>query len=229
VRVRAALLVVVAACHHATPATPTTGGIAGLVRDQDSGTALARARLAIQRDGTLKPALIATGYDGTYALARLVPGRYDVTASYGGVTVDMRGVGVTAGHVVAVDLDLPLGRPFEEHLDFGDPRVGDVRHYQPLHADPATGAIEGTITDVATRERVGGSVVTATSPALPQAVQVITDDRGRFTIADLPPGTYSVSAYYTIQHHGTISVEHNLIPVRGGETAVVPLFIETQQ
>jgi hypothetical protein len=230
VRVRAALLVVVAGCHHpAMPAAPTTGAISGLVRDQDSGAAIARAQLAVRRDGELNPALIATGDDGTYALERLAPGRYDVTASYAGVTVDVRGIGVIAGHDVAVDIDLPLGQPVEEHLDFGDPHEGEVRHYRPPHANPATGAIEGTVTDAATRERVPGSVVTTTSPALPQAVQVITDDRGRFTIGDLPPGTYSVSAYYTVQRHGTISVEHNLIPVRGGETAVVPLFVETQQ
>ncbi|HTJ41251.1 MAG TPA: carboxypeptidase-like regulatory domain-containing protein [Kofleriaceae bacterium] len=227
---RLALLIVIAGCHHGSvPAAPTTGAIAGLVRDQDTGTAIARAQLAIQRDGTLTPALVTSGDDGLYDLDHLAPGRYDVTATYAGVTLEIRGVTVTAGHVVACDVDLALGRPEAQHVDFGDAHEGDVRHYTPANADPKAGALEGTVTDSATRERVPGAIVTATSPALTQAMQVITDDRGRFTIAALPPGTYSVSAYYTVAKHGTISVEHNLIPVRGGETAVVPLFVETEQ
>lgn len=227
----ALIFLAAAACHHGHvgPPAPTTGAIAGLIRDRDSGQALPKAALAIQKDGELDPLLIDAGPDGAYEAPRLPPGRYDVTASYAGVTVDVRGVTVTAGHTAAVDLDLRLGQPVVEHVDYGDPHEGDVRTYRAPGADPTTGALEGTVADAATRERVPGAVVTATSPALRDAVQVITDDRGRYTIAPLAPGTYSVSAYYTVAHHATIQVERNQIPVHGGETAVVPLFVETQQ
>jgi hypothetical protein len=229
VRVRAALLILVAAaCHPPAPPRPTTGAIAGHIRDQDTGTALPRAELAIQRDGELRPALVTADDAGAYALERLPPGSYDVTATYAGVTVEVSKVVVTAGHRIAVDLDLPLGRPETHHIDFGDLHAGDVRVYHPPHADPTTCALEGTVTDVVSHERVVGAVVTATSPALPQAIQVVTDDDGRFTIPRVPPGRYSVSAYYTVESHGTISVEHNLIDLAGGETAAVPLYLETQ-
>ena len=230
VRVRAAVLILAAAaCHAPAPPAPTTGAIVGQVRDQDTGTTLPRAQIAVKADGALEPALATTGDDGGYAIDRLRPGRYEVTASYAGVTLDVSAVIVAAGHATAVDLDLALGRPEAHHLDFGDPHAGDIRIYRPPHADPAKGALEGTVTDAATHERVPGAVVTATSPAMPQAVQVVTDDRGHFAIPDVPPGQYSVSAYYEIAHHGTISVEHNLIQLAGGETVVVPLFVETER
>ena len=231
-RVRAAVLILAAAaCHPPAPPAPTTGAITGLVRDEDTGTALPRAQLAIRKDGALSPALVTTDDEGAYQIERLPPGRYDVTASYAGVTVDERAVIVSAGHATAVDLDLALGRPETHHIDFGDPhgtatcattaRRTPIRRRARSRAPSPTGAV--------THERVAGAVVTATSPALAQAVQVITDDRGRFTVPDVPPGQYSVSAYYEIAHHGTISVEHNLIQVAGGETAVVPLFVETER
>ena len=228
-RVRAAVLILVAAaCHPPAPPRPTTGAIAGRIRDQDTGTALARAALAIQRDGELRPTALTAGDDGAYVLDRLPPGTYDVTATYAGVTVEVHPIAVAAGRRIAVDIDVPLGRPEVHHVDFGDLHAGDLRVYHPPNADPKTCALEGTVADVATRERVPGAIVTATSPALPQAIQVVTDDEGRFTIPGVPPGRYSVSAYYTVEGHGTISVERNLIDVTGGETAAVPLFLETQ-
>jgi hypothetical protein len=229
--VRAAvLLVVAAACHRgAPPPAATTGAIAGKLRDEDTGTAIASATLAIQRDGTLRPITVISSPEGTYELLRLAPGRYDVTATYAGVTIDVHGVVVAAGRTVDVDLDLPLGRPEARHLDFGDPREGDIHHYRLPKADTAVGVIEGTVTEASTRERVVGAVVTASSPAMAQAAQAVTDDHGHFELTGLPPGEYSVSAYYTVARHGTIQIEHHRVPVRGGEAAVVPLFVETQQ
>jgi hypothetical protein len=195
VRVRGAVLIVIAgvgaACHAPAPPAPTTGAIVGQVRDQDTGTTLARAQIAVREDGALQPALATTGDDGGYAIDRLRPGRYDVTASYAGVTLDVSAVTVVAGHATAVDLDLALGRPEAHHLDFGDPHAGDIRIYRPPHADPAKGALEGTVTDAATHERVPGAVVTATSPAMPQAVQVVTDAAASRSPTCLPASTRS--------------------------------------
>jgi hypothetical protein len=231
--VRAALivvLVVAAACHHAGgPPAPTTGTIGGKIRDQDTGTEIVNATIAIQREGTLRPTTAQSSIDGRYELARLPPGRYDVVATYAGVTIDVHGVALAAGRTVDVDLDLPLGRPEARTLEFGDPREDEIHHYRLPRADAAVGIIEGTVTETSTRERVAGAVVTASSPAMAQAAQAVTDDHGRFELAGLPPGEYSVSAYYTVARHGTIQVEHNRVPVRGGEAAVVPLLVETQQ
>jgi len=229
VRVRAAVLALaLAACHAPHPPAPTTGAIAGLVLDQRSGQPLGMASVAIAREGQLAPTVDKTGNDGAFLFPRLTPGRYDVTASYAGVVVQIAGVRVTAGRTTEVDARLLLGVPGTSHVDFGDSHEGDVLRFHPPHADPARGLLVGTVTDVATRERIVGTVVTATSPALPQAIQVITDDHGRFRFPDLPPGKYAVSAYYTVAHHATIEVKHE-VEVHGGEGVSVPLFIETEQ
>ena len=44
----------------------------------------------------------------------------------------------------------------------------------------------------------------------------------------MPPGTYGVSAYYTVAGHATIEVKHQVV-VHGGEGVEVPLFIETER
>jgi Carboxypeptidase regulatory-like domain len=227
--VRAAVLVLaLSACHPAHPRRPTTGAIAGLVLDQGSGQPIAMAALALARDGQLTPTLGKSGPGGAYRFPRLAPGRYALTASYAGVLVQTSGIRVHAGHTTEVDARLVLGTPGSIHVDFGDPHEGDVHRFHPPHADPRRGLLEGTVSDVATREAIVGTVVTATSPAVSQAIQVITDDHGRFRFGDLPPGTYAVSAYYTVAGHATIEVKHE-VAVHGGEGVSMPLFIETEQ
>lgn len=222
-----AITVCVAACHAAV-VRPTTGAIAGLCRDQSTGTAVASATLTLARDGALTSTQASSGLDGAFEIGKLPPGRYDLTATYAGQIVQIDHVDVGVGLTVEVDVDFTLGQPGTHRVDFGDAREGDLRTYRPPHADPATGAIEGTVTDAATRERAIGSVVTALA-ADGTATQVITDDHGRFIVPRLPPGTYAVSAYYTVASRGTIEVKRSAIPVTAGTTVVVPLFVELQQ
>ena len=221
--------VCVGACHPPQrPAAPTTGGIGGLVRDHDSGAAIAVATLAVVREGELEPETNKSLSDGSYLFTRLAPGRYTVTAHFAGATVEVSGVDVGAGHVTALDLALDLGRPEEQHLDYGNAKDGAIDHYKLAGGDPALGVLEGTVTDSATRERVPGAVVTATSPVLETAMQAITDDHGRFALPDLPPGSYAVSAYYSMAGHGQIEVKHTSVAVVGGEGVVVPLWVELE-
>ena len=54
----------------------------------------------------------------------------------------------------------------------------------------------------------------------------VTDDQGRFRVDNLPPGTYEVSANYTVVRRGQLELRRNNIVVVGGETVVVPLWLE---
>jgi hypothetical protein len=59
----------------------------------------------------------------------------------------------------------------------------------------AVGALAGAVID----ERcglIGGATIIARSKELPGGSAQITDEHGRFVLADLPPGRYVVSAYY---------------------------------
>lgn len=226
-RVILAISVGLAACHPAIR-RPTQGAIAGLCRDESTGTPVASATLSVARGGQLTSIQRTSGIDGTYRIDPLPPGEYDLNATYAGQIVTIGHIGVTAGHTAEVDVEFTLGKPEPRHLDFGDAHEGDLRRYRPPHADPFTGILEGTVTDAATRERAIGSVVTATGPD-GTVTQAVTDDHGRFVIPGLAPGSYGISAYYTVANRGTIEVKRLAVPVSAGEAVVVPLFVELQQ
>ena len=221
-----AIAVCLMACHP-QPHRPTMGAIAGLCRDRSTGTAVASATLSLARDGALTSTQVTSDIDGAYRVEKLAPGRYDLSATYAGQIVTIDHIDVAVGVAVEVDVEFTLGEPGPHHIDFGDATEGDLRSYHPPNADPTTGVLEGTVTDAATRERAIGSVVTAIGPA-GAITQVVTDDHGRFVIPKLAPGAYGVSAYYTVANRGTIEVKRLAVPVRAGETVVVPLFVELQ-
>ena len=93
--------------------------------------------------------------------------------------------------------------------------------------DAAHAIIEGTVNDTQTRERVAGAVVTAVAHG--DTEQTITDDQGRYRFPALRPGTYAVSAYYSISGRGQIEVRRGDITVAGAEAVIVPLWIEMMQ
>src|SRR5688572_27556754 len=58
------------------------------------------------------------------------------------------------------------------------------------------GAIRGTVADESSGIALGGVTVVATSPVLQGTQSDITDGRGSYRLADLPPGTYLLTFYY---------------------------------
>jgi uncharacterized protein (DUF2141 family) len=224
-----------AACRPPPVPRPTTGGIIGLVRDAATGESIAKAELVLRADGQLERGATAiTTAEGYYEFDDLAPGRYTITAHFAGETVEVTNIAITAGRGAPVDIAFELGRADRLTIDYGDPDDGAIRHYRPKAADPSTGIIEGTVTDAATRERVPGAVVTAIVMAADHAAsdadvqQSVTDDHGRFVFPRLEPGTYVVSAYYTIERRGQIEVQRNGLAVQAGEALVVPLWVELE-
>ena len=226
-RVRLAVLILLlAACGAATHhrPRPTTGAIAGLARDHDSGDPVAKAEIRIRAQGQLAPTSTVSNEHGLYDLDHLAPGRYQLTALFAGQPVDVVNIDVRAGETTYVDIVFTLGRPEPIRVDFGDPRQGAIDRYRPPSLPATRAIIEGTVNDTSTRERVAGAVVTAV--ANDQTEQTVTDEHGRFRFDDLPPGTYAVSAYYSIGGRGQIEVRRSDIAVAGAEAVIVPLWIE---
>ncbi len=80
-----------------------------------------------------------------------------------------------------------------------------------------TGAISGTVTDVATHTPIAGAHVSATSPS--QSVSGTTDAGGHFTFVSLAPDEFTVAAQQT----GYDSVSVSGIAVFADATQVVPI------
>jgi uncharacterized protein (DUF2141 family) len=213
------LLLLFAACGAAQHRKPTEGSIAGLVRDHASGEPVAMADIRAAGTST------HSGADGMYAIDHVKPGRYTVDATFAGQPIMIRNVDVRAGEATFVDITFTLGNPDPTIVDFGDPTQGEIKRYHPKQLSPTTALIEGTVTDVATRERVIGAVVTAERDA--QTLQTVTDDQGRYHFDSVMPGVYAVSAYYSVGGRGQIEVRRADIHVDGAERVEIPIWVET--
>jgi hypothetical protein len=161
---------------------------------------------------------------GAFEIDHLRPGRYSLTAEFAGQPIDVENIDVHGGGISIVDLTFTLGQPDPRHVDFGNPKDGEIEHFHPHQLARTVALVEGTVRDQGTRERVPGAVVTLDTGGL-AAAQGVTDDQGRFRF-ETAPGTYSVSAYYSIGGRGQIEVRRSGIHVGGAEGVLVPLWIE---
>jgi len=114
------------ACGAPQRARPTTGAIAGLTRDHDSGDPIARAEIRIRANATARQFATASSDLGRYDVDHLVPGRYHLTAAFAGQPLEVVNIDVRAGETTMVDLTFTLGRPDPIRVDFGDPRSGAI-------------------------------------------------------------------------------------------------------
>jgi outer membrane receptor protein involved in Fe transport len=89
--------------------------------------------------------------------------------------------------------------------------------------DSTTGAVRGLVRDQSNNEPVIGATVVASGPALQGTQATITDETGQYTIANLPPGTYSVVIYYADAQFSRTNVLVQL-----GKLAKVNININTQ-
>jgi uncharacterized surface anchored protein len=198
----------------------------GLARDHDTGDPVALAKIELR--GSVSRNTL-TSERGLYDLDHLVPGDYTLVATFAGQPYEVSHVAVHAGTVTPVDILFTLGRPDPIHVDYGSAKDSLIDRYRPKNLSDQVGTIEGTVNDTQTRERVVGAVVTAVAVVanadLPTQ-QTISDEHGRFKFEAVRPGTYSVSAYYSISGRGQIEVLRNGITVSGAEAVVVPLWIE---
>ena len=225
-----AVLVALAACGSTQHPVqqPKGGTIAGVARDHDSGDPVSKATVVVRLEGVLGQArTVTTDANGNYSVPNLPEGTYSLSASFAGQPISVEHVAVSHGHPAVVDLTFTLGRPDAVMVDFGNPKEGAIDRYRPPHHSQATGVIEGVVMDSGSRDRVPGAVVTATLGPDANALQGVTDDQGRYKFDDVQPGTYVVSAYYSIGGRAQIEIRRSDIAVAGGEGVIVPLWIES--
>ena len=226
---RFCVLVLLAACAATQPvARPTTGTIAGLARDHDSGDPVAKAEVVV-RAGT-RALTTVTSERGMFEIPKLAPGKYTLSAVFAGQPVDVTNIEVRAGTITTVDVDFTLGRPEPLQIDHAA-RGARIDRYRPTSLAASERAlIEGTVNDSTTRQRVAGAVITAVyNNDATTTQQTVSDDHGRYRFDALAPGVYSISAYYSIGGRGQIEVRRSGIEVARAEAVVVPLWIEMQR
>jgi hypothetical protein len=224
------LFVVLAACGAATTSTrpqARDGAIGGIARDHDSGDPIGSAAIRVT-GASAKPASTTTTREGLFGVDHLQPGRYRLDAEYDGQRVEIANIDVVLGEATVVDVTFSLGQPDPIVRDnAGDKLDSAIDRFAPTHHDARTGLIEGTVTDAATRRRVSGAIVTAILGGL--TLQAVSDDQGRFRFDSVAPGTYVVSAYYSVGGRGQIEVRRSDITVGAAEGVRVPLWVETAQ
>lgn len=227
---RFVVVVLLAACAATQPvARPTTGAIAGLARDHDSGDPVAKAEIVV-RGRTREPLATVTSERGIFEIPALPPGKYTLSAVFAGQPVEVTNIDVRAGTITTVDVDFTLGRPEPIQIDHAASGARIDRYRPKSLAASERALIEGTVNDSATRQRVPGAVITAVyNNDATTTQQTVSDDHGRYRFDALAPGVYSISAYYSIGGRGQIEVRRSGIEVERAEAVVVPLWIEMQR
>jgi hypothetical protein len=209
------------------PVAPRDGSLVGLARDHDSGDPVAHANVRVRLQGDIRGRATTSGATGAFGFEHLPPGRYSLSASFAGQPVAVENIEIAPGKTAVVDFMFTLGQPDPVTVDFGDAKEGAIDHYHPRHHATGTGLIEGTVSDSGSHERVPGAVVTATRGPDTEALTAVTDDQGRYHFDTVEPGTYVVSAYYSIGGRGQFEIRRSDIEVTGGEGVIVPLWIES--
>ena len=205
-------------------AAEAPGMIAGVVRDALSGAGMGEAVIVLRRPGEIAPTQDRSNGDGVFMIPSLPPGPYRVSAYYHQRAIGERDVIVRSGELAGVDFTVPA--PGVDLPDPNAPGAPTLWRFRAPGADAATGTIEGTVADILRHERLRSAVVTIVRAGTYDTYPTVTDDQGRFRVDNLPPGTYEVSANYTVVRRGQLELRRNNIVVVGGETVVVPLWLE---
>ena len=221
---RRAVLVFAAACGAApTPHAPSLGEITGIAWDRASGNALGGTEI------TANGHRVRSDDGGLFDLAKLAPGHYHVVATHDTRSVALD-VDVAPGDAMFVKLPFAAaaadGTPQEQRVTVDDPSEAEISRYESGSIAANASRIEGFVVDTRSHIAVSGGVVTAVGAAGPTAAyQTVSDEAGHFRF-DVAPGTYAVSAYYSVGGRGQIEVRRS-VTVAGGEAVVVPLLLDT--
>jgi hypothetical protein len=202
-----------------------TGGITGLTWDRDTGYAIAGAQIRAVGPSAL-PVLAISAPGGMFDVTGLAAGHYTLHGEWNGQTVEVHDVEVVTGEVTFAKLPFTPAHP---ELTISDDATS-LSRITRSHRDElgAAGRIEGFVIDGTSHATIAGAVVTVRVPADPSRAvqQTSSDERGAFHIDGVAPGSYEISAYYSVAQHGQIEVRRGSVEVGAGDVVDVPLIIE---
>ncbi|MDZ7729951.1 MAG: carboxypeptidase regulatory-like domain-containing protein [Natrialbaceae archaeon] len=136
--------------------TPLNGTVTGTITEADTGATIQNATVTLETGQSA-----TTDASGTYTLADVVPGTYNLTADHANYTANTTSVTVGPNQTVTEDLALSA----------------------------QNGSISGTVTDQDGAD-LSGATVTIDSTGQ----SATTDANGTYTIADVAPGSYNLTA-----------------------------------
>ena len=177
----------------------TKGQITGHITDLADRTPLSGATVSVAGMPSLK-----TDSQGTYAIANLAPGTYQLSVKRSGYISETHAVTVRSGSLTRQDLALRSDRREERQITTGIIKPANTIG----RAEVRKGQLMGQVVDGKTGKPIVGATVSLTGQ------HNTTDQAGRFTITNLAPGTYQINVNKIGFTHGQISVT-----VRAGETA----------
>lgn len=157
------------------PAIPVTAAIEGIVRNQ-ARLVLADVRVTVRDTSGAKVYTAITTRQGVYRFDNLPPGSYVLTVNGAAFEPFQRaGIRLEMGEVFNLDItlkEIPVSsRP----------------------AAPASAAIEGVLRNPA-RRAVAGATIAVSDSSGAEVRKTITGRDGRYTLEDLPPGAYVLTA-----------------------------------
>ena len=174
---------------------PNPGSINGTVTDMVTGLPVGSATVCTSTGGTCTSNSTTTALNGTYTLSGLTEGSYQITASATGHSSQTLTVNVSPG--------------------------GTTK--QGLVLAPIPGTISGTVKDSATSIAIGGATVCISTGGTCSSSSTTTAGDGRYTLGNVAPGTYTVTASdtgYATQSDATVAVLTGATTTKG--FALVP-------
>ncbi|GAB1765757.1 carboxypeptidase regulatory-like domain-containing protein [Priestia megaterium] len=149
--------------------TPNPGAVSGAVINQQTGAPLIGATLQIFDFTGALVATVLSDRDGLYQVQNLTPGFYQVIATSANFGTQIQNIQVASNVTSTVNFALT----------------------------PDTGSIFGTVVNQQTGALIVGAsvVVRLFSPAGPVVQTTATDSSGQFTVLNLAPGAYAVTAF----------------------------------
>jgi hypothetical protein len=168
--------------------TATSGTISGRVTRASDGASLAGIAVDALQSGLVKGSA-TTGADGTYSLARLVPGAYDVRASAQAFQAQTQaGITVSAGSIASANFSL-TAIP-ELAIRITAPATGSVLHEPSTLVQGEVSGADATGVTLTMPTSIQGQLID-----LPLPVEV---NNGRFAgLVGLAPGTVQLIARAT--------------------------------
>lgn len=151
--------------------TPNPGIISGFVTNGQSGDPLSGAVLQVFDSTLAIVGTLTTDAAGFYQFANLSPGQYRIIASAFNFGTDVQDVTVLSNQTTSADFALA----------------------------PNPGSIFGTVVNQQTGAFITGAaiVIRQFSPSGPIVQSTATDSSGQFTVLNLQPGTYAITASNT--------------------------------